>query len=381
MIRGAKSISSVAPAPPATLWIIMTDREPGGGPSPAEDDARGALLLARYVVGAATPEQRRFVEERLQSDNAFREKLAEMRLLWERAGSALNTPITHEDVDKAWLRLAAGLSAPQVRVLPLRPVSRLWKQWRRGALAASVLLAIGLGVWNSARRSGLRARSAAVQAQMFAAAPGYRLVVRLGDGSKVILAPGSRLRTGEHFRARSREVFLTGRAYFEIARDTAHPFRVHAGGTVTQVLGTKFDVRSYPGSDETEVVVRSGRVALRSDSAPEASARVLIRGQRGIAHPNGIVQVESITDPEARLAWTSGSLSFERAPLREVVPELERWFDLKIRITDPVLAERRITATFRNERLDEVLETIAELVDGQVKRVGKQVVFSPRRNS
>jgi transmembrane sensor len=337
-------------------------------------------LLARYVVGAATSEQRLVVEERLRSEDALRAKLAEMRFLWEHAGDALNTPVPDEDVDAAWLRLAASLPAGRGRVLPLRPPSRLTRQWRRGVLAASVLLVAGIGVWHSARRSGAPTRSAAVQSQRFAAARGRMLVVRLGDGSKVVLAPGSELRTGGRFGVGSREVFLAGRAYFEIARDTSRPFRVHAARSVTQVLGTKFDVRSYPGSDETEVVVRSGRVALRPEAAPEATARVLTRGQRGIAHANGIVDVESIADPDAVLAWTSGKLRFERAPLREVVPELERWFDLKVRITDPDLAERRITATFGDERLDEILATIAELVNGHVEREGKEVVFSPRRN-
>jgi transmembrane sensor len=358
----------------------MTDKSPGDDPASAEEYAPDELLLARYVAGAANPQQRRVVEERLQSEEALREKLAEMQFLWEHAGDALKIPVGDADVDAAWLRLVASLPAEKIRALPLRPRSQLTRRWRRGALAASVLLAAGIGVWQAARGPGTPTHGSAVQTQRFVAERGRMLVVRLGDGSKVVLGPGSELRTGERFGAGSREVFLAGRAYFEIARDTTRPFRVHAARTVTQVLGTKFDVRSYPGSDETEVVVRSGRVALRSDIAPEATARVLTRGQRGIAHPNGIVDVESVADPDAFLAWTSGKLRFERAPLREVAPELERWFDLEVRITDPALAERRITATFGDERLDEILTTIAELVNGHVEREGKQVVFSPRRN-
>lgn len=349
-------------------------------------------MLARYLVGVATPEQQEAVEERLERDAAFRATLAEIRLLWDRSGQALETSVCEVDTERAWSALASALFAdstpaappellPAGRVIPMRRRYPVAKLWRQGVLAASVLLAIGLGIWQSGRRFGAPTEMAYAPMRNFTAAPGKRLTLTLADGSKVVLAPGSQLLTRDRFRGGTRDVFLNGRAYFEIARDTTHPFLVHAAGTVTRVLGTKFDVRAFAGAGRTEVVVRSGRVSIRPDFLPDAGAKVLTRGQRGSIDAGGTIRVESGLDPDALLAWTTGTLRFDRTPLLEVVPELERWFDLKIRISDPALGRRRLTATFGSEPLDVVLQTIAELVNGQVKRVGNQVVFSPRRKS
>ena len=370
----------------------MTDRDRGGSQPPAGQDAHDVVILARYLVGVATAEQQAAVEERLARDAAFRARFAEIRLLWDRSGHALETSVSEGDTDTAWSALAATLFAdstpaaspellPDTRVLPIRRRYAVARLWREGVLAASVLLAIGLGIWQSGRRFGAPTEMAYAPMWNFTAAPGKRLALTLADGSKVVLAPGSQLLTRDRFRGSSRDVFLNGRAYFEITRDTAHPFLVHAAGTVTRVLGTKFDVRAYPGASRTDVVVRSGRVSIRPDFLPDAGAKVLTRGQRGSIDTSGTIRVESGLDPDAMLAWTTGTLRFERMPLQEVVPELEGWFDLKIRISDPALGKRRLTATFGSEPLDVVLQTIAELVNGQVKRDGSQVIFSPRRKS
>jgi ferric-dicitrate binding protein FerR (iron transport regulator) len=202
----------------------------------------------------------------------------------------------------------------------------------------------------------------------------------LADGSRAVLAPGSRLTETDPAAGASRSVRLDGRAYFEVLPDPARPFRVEAGGTVTRVLGTKFDVRAYAGTSATEVVVRSGRVAVRPASLPEAGAHPLSPGERATLGADGSVVIESGVDVDALIGWTSGTLAFRGTPLRDVVPELEGWFDLEIRLADSALGGRRITATFDGEPRDVVLGAVAELVDARVDRDGRRVVFTPFRS-
>jgi transmembrane sensor len=219
----------------------------------------------------------------------------------------------------------------------------------------------------------------AVTVREYTASDGERVTLALDDGSRVVLAPGSRIRVPAPFAAESRDVWLDGRAYFQVAHDPSHPFAVHSAGAVARVLGTEFDVRAYPDAGPIQVVVRSGRVAVRAESSPESEARVLVRGDRGVVQADGEVRVESGSNVDDLLGWTQGTLAFHGTPLGEAVPELNRWFDVRIRIDDPRLNGRRITATFRDESLDLVLTTVAELVEAQVRRTGKDVVFTSSR--
>jgi transmembrane sensor len=81
------------------------------------------------------------------------------------------------------------------------------------------------------------------------------------------------------------------------------------------------------------------------------------------------------------IAWTEGNLVFDATPLREAMPVLARWYDLEVRIADPILAERKLTASFSGEPVAEVFEMIARSLDARVRRDGRTVVLSPRTNA
>ena len=79
---------------------------------------------------------------------------------------------------------------------------------------------------------------------------------------------------------------------------------------------------------------------------------------------------------DALLSWMDGRLVFERAPLAEVIADIERWHDVTIELADAELGHLRLTAAFDRESLDIVLETVAQLVDAQATREGRHVVIS-----
>lgn len=153
---------------------------------------------------------------------------------------------------------------------------------------------------------------------------------------------------------------------------------MEAGGTVTRVLGTEFDVRAYPDDAAVEVTVRSGRVALRAAAVPESSATVLAGGVRGTIRPGAGVHVTDGVDVDSELAWIDGRLVFDRSPLREVAIELQRWAGVRIRIADESIERLRLTAVFEGEPLEGILEIIAQLLEVRVEREGEDVVISPK---
>jgi transmembrane sensor len=366
------------------------------------DDELGELeLLVDYLDGTATPGERETLEERMRADPALRRRVEQTRLLWERSGTTFQVGDPDAAVEALAARVrksidagAVGASQPvasDATVVNWRPRSmaqsrpnRLATVWSRGLIAASILLVTAIGFWR-AGLLGPRVESAtrpedAPAVMEFATGPGERRTLSLADGTRVTLAPGSVLRTARppYTGTGSRDVHLQGHAYFEVTPDPDRPFLVRTPRAVTRVLGTEFDVRAYAGSTATEVLVRSGRVALSASSDSVAEPRILTGGDRGTVAESGDIRVENGVDTSAGLAWTAGTLIFRAAPVPEVVTELERWYGLRIRLADPAMRERRITATFANEPVDLVLQTMAELLGADWKRADGEVIFSLR---
>jgi transmembrane sensor len=248
-------------------------------------------------------------------------------------------------------------------------------RWFVPALAAAAVIAVAAGVW----RSGvvLRAIDARrVPERLYATARSQRSELMLDDGTRVWLNVDSRLRALAGYGVHARDVVLEGEAFFQVQHDSTRPFRVHARHAVMQDLGTEFGVRAYADDDASVVVVSSGSVSLRADEAMPATARDAIAlrpGQMGWMGADGRLSVTSGVDVAAMIGWRSGRLTFSAEPLRQVVREMERAYDLDIRIEDSSLANVPVTASFVNSRADQALAIVAGTLDVTCVREGQVV--------
>jgi ferric-dicitrate binding protein FerR (iron transport regulator) len=355
-----------------------------------EDEAWARL--AEYLAGECSAADAAAFEHWIAQDPDRRQLLAEAREIWRRMGRAPaddgKSRAAREReavVDAAWGRMAARLGAG-ARSTP-RAQLHIAPEWRahvspwrraRGAAAAAVIIVVGAGlVWRTAPWRTAQAGHP-VTLHEFAAGRGERATLRLSDSTRVVLGAESRLWVPSDFDDTARTVRLEGEAYFEVAHDPAKPFIVHAGRAITQVLGTEFSVRAYPGDAQVDVAVRSGRVGLRAERAPPGRETVLERGQVGHLDSAGVTTVVKNADIETALGWTTGHLTFDREAFRDVIPEIERWYGLSIRLGDSTLGERRLTASFADESSDEVLDALALLVDARVERHGHQATFTAK---
>jgi ferric-dicitrate binding protein FerR (iron transport regulator) len=203
--------------------------------------------------------------------------------------------------------------------------------------------------------------------------------VSLPDGSKLWLNEASAIRYARQLEAASqREVWLEGEAYFEVAHHPKKPFIVHLAGTTTQVLGTSFNIRGYPGESTAEVGVITGKVSFAAQ-ANELPQRVILQSGYGAVFDKKTItlQKSKINSPNL-LAWKTHQLLFEDAPLHEVITTLERYFAIDIVLKNPTLANCRFKGKFKQASLEEVLEVIgvsmnfsAEQKDGQYIFLGK----------
>jgi transmembrane sensor len=151
----------------------------------------------------------------------------------------------------------------------------------------------------------------------------YQIV--LADGTKVWLNAASKLTYPTSFaNAATREVTLTGEAYFEVAHNPAQPFLIKTNFQTVQVLGTHFNINSYEDNGATVTTLAEGAVSV-NNSAEKA---VLKPGQQSLVTAKSI-RVQA-ADLETDLAWKNGKMEFKEATIHTIMAQVARWYDIDI---------------------------------------------------
>ena len=187
---------------------------------------------------------------------------------------------------------------------------------------------------------------------------GQRSRITLYDGTKVWLNSGTKLKYPVVFDRNSRDVFIEGEAYFEVAKDAAHPFVVSAGKLKIEVLGTHFNVCAYSEDNEFSTTLEEGSVnAINTTTGKYVKLRP---GEQVILNreTNGLkcLRVETAL----YTSWKENLLKFEDAPFEEVIKKMERWYDVKITVDPGINTKERYTMTIKTESLREMLLLVSK---------------------
>ncbi len=192
---------------------------------------------------------------------------------------------------------------------------------------------------------------------------GKRFDLLLSDGTQVKLNAGSSMRYPVHFvKGEDRKVFLKGEAYFDVAKDKAHPFVVNANDVNVEVLGTQFNMSYYPEDDAISTVLVEGSVKLYNGGS------VILNQDSTLLMPGHLAAWDKTThemsvkevDTQIYTAWKDGSLLFKNASFKNIRMKLERHFNVAIENKYPFLEDQIYTASFTNENLGEIMEAFKE---------------------
>ncbi|MEQ1693521.1 MAG: FecR domain-containing protein, partial [Gemmatimonas sp.] len=242
--------------------------------------------------------------------------------------------------------------------------ARGWARYAFAAAAGLVAFA-GLREW--------QARSEAVgRTQVLATKVGQRDSLTLSDGSRILLAPGSRVTVAAGFSSGDRTVILEGAAYFDVTHDDAHPFTVRAAGAEIRDIGTSFTVKT-DATGGVSVAVTHGTVALREAVSSTPTAVELHAGDRGLVSA-GSVAVTRGTVTEDEMAWTRGQLTYRDAPLSEVQADLKRWYGINLVVSDSALFRYTITIPVQQDSAT-VVSTIAAMIGADTEQRGDTVIL------
>lgn len=260
----------------------------------------------------------------------------------------------YEDLRRLWNGLETFRSEPVVLEARHEALDALrrggWRGKARMALAASLLLAVGLGATWALRPLVLDQASSSL-------APEVRLSTRVGQIQTVVLADGSKAildaasavsvrigQTGE------RRVTVTkGRALFQVAKMPKRPFIVTAGPVAVTALGTRFDV--YSKTDGVEVNLLEGRLRVAEAGKPQETAEPNAAGLEMDAGDNLQVRRNNWLLMRGgalrRSGWSQGQLVYDQTPVIDILAELSRYTNRKLVISDDAVGRKRISAVIR----------------------------------
>lgn len=184
---------------------------------------------------------------------------------------------------------------------------------------------------------------------------GEKINLVLPDGTSVKLNSGSSLTFPESFNGSSREVELTGEAFFDVVKNSDRPFIIKTANLTTTVLGTSFNINSYDQNQTAAITVLTGKVRVAS-----AKGHIdLLPNEQGVFDKNTSGLAKEQVNAKEVLLWKEGILKFDDATLIQVAEALGRWYGVTILFKEKSTAQCILTGTYDNEYLSAVLESIA----------------------
>ncbi|SHI95233.1 FecR family protein [Arenibacter nanhaiticus] len=191
---------------------------------------------------------------------------------------------------------------------------------------------------------------------------GKKIQVLLADGTLVYLNAGSSLKFPVNFiQGRERKVFLTGEAFFEVAKGK-DPFVVSSDNVNVRALGTAFNVSSYPEDESVNTVLVEGSVGVYQSKEHFTLEHSTILKPSHMATWNKVENKISIkkVEVDSYTSWVSGRMVFRNTPFKVIRKKLERHYNIQIINENKLLDEKRYNAVFDEETIEEVMEILDE---------------------
>ena len=309
-------------------------------------------LLAKYLAGEANEKEKAAVDKWLGQSAENRAEFGKLRSDWK-----IMESMKQFDVDNAWKKLHGRILENEEPVLSDSGKSAdLHRRMSWGTplrIAASLLLLIALGASIAIAVGRFRKVTITTSAN-------ERLKsVTLPDGSTVTMNGSTTLSYTKHFRRNTRNVTLTGEAFFEVTPDKSRPFIIHTDEAAIRVVGTSFNVDTKGSSSTVEVYVSTGIVEVYKPESRNNSV-FLHPGELGTVSKN-IINSKKASNENA-IAWKTGRMDFRDIPLSEAVEMLNKMYDVNIILKAQGLASIRTVGEYRypEEPLDTILRVFCQ---------------------
>ncbi|TMI71413.1 MAG: DUF4974 domain-containing protein [Bacteroidetes bacterium] len=349
-------------------------------------------LVARVLNGEASATEQQELMAILREDEALAQQYDLLNRIWkeqdestdfqdrEAAQSIISRIITKAEFEDSDLTIEA-----------IGRKSRLKKRRAWMAIAAmAVVAATGWLLLNNGSRpnNNTSKNDVARESEAIEAKKGSRTSSRLPDGTTVWLNAGSKLYYDDNFSGTVRSVRLEGEAFFDVVKQPKHPFIVHTAGIDIKVLGTAFNVKSYPEDKTVETTLYRGSVKVFREEESEEKAIQLRPNEKLILQKNAakrqdelsskdikplpireaktasftIAHIDSTKKESERFetAWLYSRLEFRGDNFEELARKLERWYNITITFTDEKVKHLSFDGSFQGETVEQAFKYLRE---------------------
>jgi transmembrane sensor len=315
-------------------------------------------LLVKYLLGEVTKEEIELVDGWIALNDANRKHFEHFKLIWQESKKLEAVSIVN--VDEAWERFQNRTNAAQAapaKVIEFRPASR----WQSVAAVLLVLVCCSWFVYYFVMNRGN---------EMIAIEAGNTPVIdTLPDGSVITLNKHSSLSYASNFDGKTRDVKLTGEAFFNVAPDKTKPFIISTNDVKVQVVGTSFNVKS--DAKKTEVIVETGIVKV----AKNHNDVTLKPNEKATVYFNASQPIKEMNDDVLYNYYRTKEFVCNATPLWRLADVLNEAYGVDINIPNERLRQMPITTTFRNEPIDNILAVISETFNVRVERNGNNITL------
>lgn len=272
--------------------------------------------------------------------------------------SSVSPSVLIPDAQKAWLMVDREVSKKKNFSLLRRYV----------AAAAAVLVFVLMAAVTV--HSYLQSKLSSNQFTEIVTQAGQKTSVRLPDGSTVWMNSSSSLKYPVNFNSDSREVIMTGEAFFQVKKDQSRTFRVISGTLNVEVHGTSFNVKNYSDENAQKITVADGVVGLVRNSLELTRLK---KGEQATFDKGSEKLVVTNENPDQITAWRNNELIFRNTPVEDVIRSLETWYGVNITIDNRMLAGHNYSFKVKTESLREVLNMMAVMTPLAYTISGKDI--------
>jgi transmembrane sensor len=335
-------------------------------------------LIARALNGEASAREQQELMEMLREDELLQQQYDLLTRIWKEKEGTIQAE--DDDVAKNTISRIISKAGLEGYTEPAHRKSRLNKTRRVWLAAASLLILLFAG-WlfiNNRSSSVKDTKQEAIEARK-----GSRIRSLLPDGTTVWLNVGSKIYYDGNFTGPTREVRLEGEAFFDVVKNTDRPFIVHTSGIDIKVLGTAFNVKSYPEDKTVETTLYRGQVKVFREEDPEKTAIQLKPNEKLIISKHAANDASNVSEekqPSAKqipasftiahidstkkenerfeTAWVYSRLEFRGDSFEELARKLERWYNVNIVFTDEKVKQLSVNGTFENETVEQAFAAL-----------------------
>ncbi len=319
-------------------------------------------ILKRFTEHTVPSKYRSIIRNWLTAGNDFAEKEAAMHRIWMETQADADIT-TRRSLRQTMQKIQRAESRPVSISLPYRLL--------RYAAILILPLIVGIGVGRLTKH-----RYAEPEMIECYVPHGQQKTVRLPDGSVIQVNSGSLLVYPGRFPDKKRSVYLSGEANFCVAKNTRKPFVVSAGPVKVEVLGTKFNIESYPETERVITTLENGSVKVYTSDAPEKA--LLMRPDEQVVY-NRTDRSFSINRVKAGdfSVWTQGELRFVNQPLPEIIAVMERKYNVRIKLSPEISSSDLFTMKFkRHETIEDAMQVFIRLAGNiDYRREGKEILL------